>query len=240
MKGYVDIHCHMLCGVDDGAKDELEMYQMLDMAYSSGTRAICLTPHFNPRFYGMNSEAAQESYEKLSKYAAEKYPDLTLMLGNELNFFYDADEYIVSGECRTLDGGSKVLVDFDFASSFFEIRTALLQLKSQGMTPVFAHAERYDCIKSPFSMLAELRDSGIYVQLNANSVTGEWGRKMQKKALKIIKLGLADAVASDSHGIAERMPRLDAANEALTKFFDEDIADRLLRRSPSRILGIKY
>ena len=64
--------------------------------------------------------------------------------------------------------------------------------------------------------------------------------KMQKKALKIIKLGLADAVASDSHGIAERMPRLDAANEALTKFFDEDIADRLLRRSPSRILGIKY
>lgn len=238
MSEYVDIHCHMLGGVDDGARDDAEMFKMLDIAYSTGTRALCLTPHFNPKYYGMNAEVSSEVFDRLTKYAAEKYPDMKLLLGNELNYFFGADEYLVSGECRTVDSGNKVLVDFNFDISFFEIKTALFQLKSQGFVPIFAHAERYDCIKSPFSSLKELKEAGIYIQLNANSVTGEWGRKIQKKALKIIKLGLADAVASDGHGINDRVPRLDEAEAALTKYFDANIADRLLRRSPGRLLGL--
>lgn len=237
MSGYIDIHCHMLSGVDDGARDVDEMFGMLDMAYSSGTRTLCLTPHFNPRYYGMNREASEEAAEKLLRYASDKYPDLRLILGNELNFFYGADEHIVSGECRTLGGGNGILVDFRFDISFFEIKTALYGLKSQGFEPIFAHAERYDCIKSPYSSLKELKNNGIFIQLNANSVTGEWGRKMQKKAFKIIKLGLADAVASDAHDLRERAPRLDIADGTLRKYFGESTARHLLRRGPEIILG---
>ena len=239
MSGYIDIHCHMLSGVDDGAKDDGEMFRMLDIAYSSGTRVICLTPHFNPRYYGNNSEASAESFERLRAYASEKYPDLTLMLGNELNYFLGADEYIVSGDCRTIDGSRNILVDFlNFNISFFEIRAALYQLKSQGFVPIFAHAERYDCIKPPFFTLNELKDAGMYIHINANSVTGEWGRKLQKKALKIIKTGFADAVASDAHDTSIRSPRLDLADAALTKHFGSDIADKLLKQGPKRLLGI--
>lgn len=239
MSGYVDIHCHMLSGVDDGAKDDREMFQMLDMAYSSGTRVICLTPHFNPRYYGNNSEASAESFDRLRAYASEKYPDLTLMLGNELNHFLGADEYIVSGDCRAIDGGRNILVDFlNFDISFFEIRAALYQLKSQGLVPIFAHAERYDCIKPPFFSLRELIDAGMHIHVNANSVTGEWGRKLQKKTLKIIKMGFADAVASDAHDTTLRTPRLDLADAVLTKHFGSEVADKLLRKGPKRLLGI--
>jgi len=238
MSGYVDIHCHMLSGVDDGARDDAEMYLMLDEAYSSGTRTVCMTPHFNPRYYGMNREASDEAFDRLSRYASEKYPDLRLMLGNELNFFFGADEYIVSGDCRTLDGGRRILVDFRFDISFFEIKAALYELKSQGLEPIFAHAERYDCIKPPYSSLKELKDNGIFIQLNANSVTGEWGRKIQKKAFKIIKMGFADAVASDAHDLRERAPRLDIADSTLKKYFGEGTARHLLQRGPEIILGI--
>ena len=149
MTEFVDIHCHMLSGVDDGAQSDEEMRLMLDAAYSSGTRVLCLTPHFNPTYYGMNKEASSEAFERLSSYAAEKYPDMLLRLGNELNYFFGAEEYIVSDECRTLDGGRNILVDFQFGISFFEIKTALFRLKSTGLVPIFAHAERYDCIKPP-------------------------------------------------------------------------------------------
>ena len=238
MSGYIDIHSHILSGVDDGARDDAEMCRMLDMAYSSGTRTLCLTPHFSPQYFDINREATDEAFEKLRCYAADKYPDMRLILGNELNFFFGSDKYIVSGDCRTLGGSHRVLVDFRFDISFFEIKTAFTELKSQGFKPIFAHAERYDCIKPPYSSLEKLKKDGIFIHLNASSVTGEWGRKMQKKAFKIIKLGLADAVASDAHALVARAPRLDIADAVLKKRFGESIATSLLKKGPEKILGI--
>ena len=74
----------MLCGVDDGAADEKTMYEMLDTAYRDGTRTLCLTPHYQPLYYGDNSEKAKSSFEMLAAYAKENYPDMRLLLANEL------------------------------------------------------------------------------------------------------------------------------------------------------------
>ena len=71
MLHYTDIHCHMLSGTDDGARTDEEMFAMLDAAYASGTRSICLTPHFNPMCFGDNRERGERAYEKLCAYAHE-------------------------------------------------------------------------------------------------------------------------------------------------------------------------
>ena len=82
---FSDIHIHALCDCDDGAKSLEQMYKMIDAAYVDGTRYICLTPHYNPGYFGENTENVNKSFELLLEYA-KKYPDLQIILGNELRY----------------------------------------------------------------------------------------------------------------------------------------------------------
>ena len=235
---HTDIHCHMLCGVDDGAGDENEMFAMLDTAYHSGTRRLCLTPHYNGEIWGDNQKCADIAFGKLCEYAADKYPDMQLFMGNEVFYSQDSIESINSGLCRTLNGGKYVLVDFGLDSSYFDIRGGLTGLLGSGYIPVFAHAERYPCIDSPFRELYELKELGTVIQLNSDSVSGDRGRSLQKKALKILKAGLADVIASDSHNLTTRPPVLDRAENVILKHFGSQYSEQLLKINPDRILGV--
>ena len=235
---YTDIHSHLLCGVDDGAADDSEMLSMRDLAYRTGTRRICLTPHFNPEIWGDNSQEFSEAFAGLSEYAAEKYPDMSLYTGNEICYSQSSIDQLNRGKCRTLNGGKHVLVDFHLGESYFQIRSALLELLSYGYVPVFAHAERYDCFTSLLEQLYELSSLGVVIQLSASSLTGRRGDALRKRALKILKGGLADVVASDAHNTTTRNPCLDSAAAILNKHFGEDYTELLLKINPDRILGL--
>ncbi len=227
----------MLSGTDDGARDDNEMFAMLDMSYRTGTRRICFTPHFNTVLWRGNCRAGEEAFEKIRAYSAQRYPDMSLCLGNELFYSESGIEYLNSGECRTLNFGRYVLVDFHFGALFYEIKKALLDLLNSGYIPVFAHAERYPCIAPPFDTLREFRDFGIVIQLSASSVLGEGGRLLRKKTLKMLKHGLADVIASDSHNTSTRSPRLDTAASVVKKRFGVEYAELLFLKNPDKILG---
>jgi protein-tyrosine phosphatase len=238
MDYFTDIHCHMLSQTDDGAENEKEMFGMLDMAYGAGTRRICMTPHFNYALWGDTRQAADRSFEILKNYAAGKYPDMTLCIGNEMFYSESGIEYLNSGRCRTLNGGRYVLVDFHSEVIYYEIKNALLDLANSGYIPVFAHAERYCCIAPPFNTLRELKDFGIIVQLDSTSICGMHGKALYKKAMKILKYGLADVVASDAHNASGRNPCLDKAADIIKKQFGYEYAERLFIKNPDKILGM--
>lgn len=238
MVNFTDIHCHMLSKTDDGAVDEYVMLNMLDMAYKSGTRRLCLTPHFNKFLWSDNKQAGEIAFSRLKAYADEKYPDLSLCLGNELFYCESGIDYLNSGQCRTLNGKRYVLVDFHFGTLWYEIKSALLNLVNSGYIPVFAHAERYYCITPPFKNLEELRQFGIIIQINSTSITGGWGKTLQKKSHKILKHRLTDVVASDAHNTLERNPCLDTAASVIIKLCGEEYAGMLLKTNPDKILGV--
>lgn len=237
MRRFTDIHTHILGGADDGAADYGAMFAMLDMAYLCGTRSVCLTPHFNPRFFGDNNAAVDRAFAVLCAYAADKYPDMKLCLGNELYYSQSGVDDLISGRCRRMNGRKFVLVDFDFEITLFELKGGLYNLLNSGFIPIIAHAERYNCIDGKLSALQEFRDAGIPVQLNAASLLGTWGKKLSRRAWKLLGEGLADIVASDSHNTDDRPPRLDTVSDMITEKFNAGLADLLLRRNPDRILG---
>lgn len=239
MLNYTDIHCHMLCGVDDGAEDEHEMFTMLDMAYTSGTRKICLTPHYNIDVWGDNIGQIDKAFVKLKEYSAEKYPDMQLFRGNELFYYSGSIKSLNKGSCRTLNGSRYVLVDFCFDFPYYIIKNGLVELLNSGYIPVFAHAERYDCIKSPFEQLRELKKFGVLIQVNSSSLTDEENGIFRKKTMKILKAGLADIVASDSHNTFSRHPRLNYAETLINKHFGKKQSELLLRVNPNKVLGLK-
>jgi protein-tyrosine phosphatase len=233
---FTDIHSHMLSGVDDGAHDDNEMFLMLDMAYKTGTRRICLTPHFNPEIWGDNNQRFDDAFTRLSEYAAKNYPDMSLYTGNEICYSQSSIGQLNRSECKTLNGGKHVLVDFHPGESYYTIRSALFELLGYGYIPVLAHAERCGCIK--LDELHELSRLGVVIQLSALSLTGKIVDPLRKKAFRILKEGLADVVASDAHNITTRPPCLDGAAKILSKLCGESYAGLLLRTNPDKILGL--
>ncbi len=231
-----DMHCHMLASVDDGAENEAEMYRMLDLSYEDGIRMICFTPHFQLDFYGDNCDESLSSFEKAKAYAKEKYPDLSLFLGNELFYHADALSHLMQGTCRTLNGSRYVLMDFNSGVELREIRSAVTQLLTHGYRPVLAHLERYPCFGLNLHPVEELCRQGCLVQVNASSFDGEWGRAAKKRAEKMLSRGVVYAIASDAHHAEFRAPGLSGCAARVAEEYGEGLARRLFYENPLRLM----
>lgn len=217
MDTFFDLHSHMLCGVDDGAQTPEEMYAMLEMAYEDGTRALCLTPHYSPFHFGDTSQKALESFELLQAYVQKNHPDMRLYLGHELGYHSSCLESLKSGRCRTIAGSRYVLVDFPETVSFFEIEKAMDMLQASGYIPILAHTERYRCLFGKLSWLNYYVDCGGIVQVNASSITGDWGWQVKKQWKKLFRAELVQLISTDAHNLTTRPPKMSACMKYLKK-----------------------
>lgn len=143
--GLADIHIHLLFGVDDGAKDEDEMYAILDAAYQTGTRVLCCTPHFHPGYFGDNYDKVNAAFKRLSSYVQKTYPGMALYLGNELRYEPECVTWLRQGVCRTVNGTRYVLVDFSEAAPEKVIGNGLHALCStQAISPFLPMSSAID------------------------------------------------------------------------------------------------
>ena len=218
MMQFFDLHTHLLCGVDDGAKTPEEMYAMLDMAYADGTRAMCLTPHFSPYLFGDTAKKSEKSFRVLQEYAAKKYPDMYLYLGHELGYYSSCMQALDEGLCRPLGNSRYLLVDFPETVNFFEIQQAMGNLQRTGYHPVLAHTERYRCLFRHMDWVRDFVADGGIVQINASSAVGAWGTMAKLQWKRLVKEGLAHIVASDGHNLTSRQPKISVCIPYLTKY----------------------
>ena len=226
---FFDLHTHILCGVDDGARTEQEMHEMLRIAYEDGTRGVCLTPHYSPYLFGDTSASSERAFERLREYAAEEYPDLELYLGHELGYHESCVQALNDGRCRTLANSRYLLVDFPSAVGFFELRAAMERLLRMGYRPVLAHAERYRALAHRLRWVRDFMEEGGLVQLNAASAVGDFGGFCQRQWKKFVKNGLVHVIASDGHNTDSRRPCISVCLPALEKYCTPEQIDRLTR-----------
>ena len=233
---YTDVHSHILCGVDDGAENEKMMYDMLDMAYASGTRTLCVTPHYQPLFYGDNREKALASFRLLSTYAASKYPDLRIILANELGYYTDCLPAVAAGECRLI-GGKYLLMDFLPGTPLFTIRYAMEEMLSHGYSVLLAHVERYGALDGEERLLEEWERRGARFQVNASAFARKTPLREKRRIKRLMKRALVHVVASDAHDPVLRHSSLKEAEEVITARFDADVARLLLSEFPDHIVN---
>lgn len=224
---FFDLHTHILCGVDDGARTEQESHEMLRIAYEDGTRAICLTPHYSPYLFGDTCASSKRAFERLREYAAENYPDLALFLGHELGYHDACVQALNDGRCRTLGGGRYLLVDFPAAVGFLGLREALERLLRLGYRPVLAHAERYRALRYRLGWLRDFIDEGGLVQLNAGSAVGLFGAFERRQWIRLVKKKLVHVISSDGHNTDTRSPRMSVCLPALKKYCTKKETERL-------------
>ena len=235
--GLIDIHCHLLFGVDDGARNVRVTRKMLEMAYQDGIRAMIATPHWRPDRWRIPPEQMEETLAKVQRLAQDLDPDFRIYSGNEIFYREGAEQRLARGEIWTLADSAWVLVEFHPDAPYEYLREGLSRLRMAGYQVILAHWERYDCLRRDPDRLATLAGSGVGIQSNADAVLGGQGRAVKKLLREMLEAGLVDYVATDSHGVERRPPQLRKAYEYIRKKIGPDTAERVCRKNPERILG---
>ena len=232
----VDIHTHIVPGVDDGAQDVKTAYAMLDMAYKSGVRYMIMTPHYN-EFRGLVTDG-REAFDELAAYCKERYPDLKLYYGNEIRYSSNTIDLLRAKKVFPLAGSNYVLTEFSTAVKVSFIRAALDELSMRGYIPVIAHLERYASLyKCSLDQLDEFKEIGALFQVNASSIySGSFRTKRFVK--KLIKYDMLDFVASDCHDQSFRKPDVSEAYRYISSKYDTEYAKQIFFKNPAEIINI--
>lgn len=233
--GFIDMHSHILHGVDDGSTSIEQSKSMLSIAYKENIRIICATPHYG-NGNAKSLSCLNEKIAELRVAAAEVAPELEIVPGNELYYSEDAVEALKKGRCSTLAGGDYVLVEFHPAQVYQEIRQGLHRLQAEGFRPVLAHIERYRCLRDKGERLDDLMKMGVYTQINASSVGKSADSGTRRFVKRVFRYGQVNLIATDTHNDCDRPPVLRNCVEYITAKYGRAYCDRLLRDNPMRIL----
>lgn len=234
----IDMHCHLLYGVDDGADTIEESVEMLRTAQKQGVEAVILTPHYRHGMFAYPKETVEANFQKLQSCARQL--GIALALGTEYHVNSRIVEAFQNGRCHTLAGSKYVLSEYSHDSEFGYIYRMTEELIRHGYIPVIAHAERYACMTSDLHGAGELRELGAWIQLNADAVLGLEGRTPKRYCKKMLEYGYVDVVASDSHGITRRACHLEQCRAYIEKKLGQEIAERLLQENPAMIIHNEY
>lgn len=225
----MDVHCHILPGIDDGARDWEQSCRMLDIAWQQGVHTVIATPHYMPGRRNAAPETVRRLAEKLQDYVQRKGYQMEIYTGNEIYYHDDAAELLNEGKILTMADSDCVLVEFSPMEDFRYIRNALADLQAEGYIPMLAHVERYASVcKKPFDRIEELRDMGVLIQVNAATVERKMGWKMQRLVTAMLKRRLVDFIGTDAHSAGHRAPVLEKCRKILYRKCSAGYVDDLL------------
>ena len=235
--GYIDIHCHMLPAVDDGSASMEESLRMAKFAAMEGISEIILTPHQKADRRCVTYDGTLRRMRLLQERADELRIPVRFHPGAELFYRHGVEDLLEEGKFHTLADSHYVLVEFFPGEEYAYIRDALVRISSCGYLPVLAHVERYASVVSEAGRAQQLKqNTGCFFQVNAASLSGEAGYAGKAAARKIVRQGLADFVATDSHNDEGRAPRISHCAQWLEKKIGREGMERILIRNPSAVL----
>lgn len=240
MEGYFDIHCHLLPGVDDGAKDMEAALIMISKAHEEGTRFIVATPHYLAGRKNASTKTLKNLTNELNDAVKKTGKKIEIILGNELMYSSDLIVALNQKDALTINYTRYILLEFMLSASFQDIRNGLNQCIYAGYIPILAHIERYLCLFRKPDLVGELIKLGGYIQINASCLLGGIIDSNANFGHMLLKKEWVHFIGSDAHGIKERPPSLRNAAIILKKKYGEDTVKRLLWDNPLTMMEDKY
>ena len=233
----IDIHAHILPGIDDGAEDTQEALEMAKLAVSSGITAIVATPHANlPGVYdNYNDKNYKESFQWLKKSLERAEIPLQLYAGLEVFVTSDIAQLIREEKVLSINGGRYMLVEFAFDEEPSYVKRMLKEIQELGVIPVIAHVERYEFLQDNPRIATQWKEMGYVIQANKGSFAGRFGRRARETAYKLLDQDLLSVIASDCHGSYQRTPFMQNVYETLREDYSKKQLDTLFKENPMRI-----
>lgn len=229
----IDVHCHIIPGVDDGPDQIEKSIEMLKMAERDGIRKIIATPHRNhPMGYPKGN--VQEQFDALKNAAKDAGIDVDLYLGAEQ--YIGKEDVFKTFEAFPLFDGRYLLVEFKTHIDLESILAIIYELRIKGFRPIVAHVEMYPTIIGNDESISKIKAEGGLIQITASSLMGVAGKKIASKLTNAVKKGLVDFVATDAHGLNKRAPVLSDAYKYVQKNAGMEIANRIFSDNPSKLM----
>ncbi len=239
----IDIHAHILPGLDDGAKDWPQALEMARVAREEGITAMVASPHLyrhrlvvredlNPK------EQILDRICQLNLKLAEAGLDLKIYPGCDVPLCQEALELLADGALLTInDGGRYLLLEFPHSGIPPASEEICFQLRSGGITPIITHPERNLIFTEMPQKLSRLLDLGCLAQVTAQSLTGGFGRHIAKAATQMVTKGQIQVMATDAHNPDRRPPLLREAVQRLAKILGENRAWDMVKTIPEKIVN---
>ncbi len=235
----IDLHSHLLPGIDDGADSWEETLEMARAALDDGVTCMVATPHMMPdgefanRSHGVLA-LIEETKERLAR---ESLP-LEVVAGGELYIHPTLHEGVRDGTLLTYGKAHKyALVELPSIDVPPYAERVIFELQVGGVQPILAHPERNPSLVQGMERLVEWVERGLLLQVNARSLLGDSGSRSRRFAEELLEWRLVHFIASDAHGIKRRPPGLSAARERAAGIVGPQMAEAMVRTNPARVIA---
>ncbi len=236
----IDLHCHFLPDVDDGAQTTADALALVRAAVENGIREAVLTPHVNPGRFANTLSTLQPKFEDFRRLLASEHIPLKLHLGAEIRLsteslaLLDRDELPMLGHW---EGFEVVLLELPPGHLPVGAINVVGFFMKKGIVPLLAHPERNKAFMHDWRTVKPFVEAGCLLQVTAASVIGDFGPTAQLTALSLLDAGWVSIVATDAHNLVHRPPVLAQARDEITRRFGADAAQLLTELNPRRILA---
>lgn len=233
----IDIHTHILPGMDDGAQDIYDTLEMVRVAAKSGVTAMVATPHCNiPGAYeNYFGDHYIETIQKVRDAVHREELPVNILPGTEAFGTPELPGLLQSGKIMTLNQSRYLLMEFDFDEDPELVKYIVDEVHQLKVIPVIAHAERYKFVQRNPDMVYHWRKKGYPIQINKGSFHGKFGRRAADTAFLLLNHNLVSVVASDAHSPHVRTPYMRNVYEELMMHYPENYVKMLFEENPRRI-----
>lgn len=236
MQRFIDVHCHYVPGIDDGAKTVSDSIGIVMGLANLGFRKIVATPHMRPGLFDNDAATIVRAFDGVAPTlrALEHCPEIAV---SSEHYFDDVVfSRILAGQALPYPGGHAILCEFYETDFPFSIDQRLADITRRGMTPVIAHPERYQPIAKDPDILERLLDVGAVALLDLMSVVGKYGKRAQRTAEALLERELYFAACSDTHRMDD-LEKVAKSIDWLSSHFGDDAVTALLVEGPESLLA---
>ena len=231
----IDVHSHILYGIDDGSKTLEDSIKILERAYKCGVRKIFVTPHYiEESKYMCPNEKKREILEELKRRFSGK---IELYIGNEIYINNNIDEHIKNDEISPLGDSKYLLIELPVYNECLGLEDYLFRLRDMGYKIIIAHPERYNYFREDFNKLLDMCRQGIYFQGNYMSLYETYGKKTKDLFIKILRHHCYTFMASDIHRPEQKYyKKIKDAKRRIRSMTDRKYTERIFNSNAAKII----
>ena len=233
----IDLHCHLLPGIDDGSKDLQMSLAMARMASSDGISIIACTPHILPGVYNNTGPAIRAAVARFRECVFEAGIPIRLVTGADVHIAPDLAVQLNDGRVLTLNDSRYLLLEPPHHVLPPRLEDLIFELQAAGYVPILTHPERLSWVEGRYDLIERLGYNNCLMQITAGSLTGQFGRRPRYWAERMLDDGLCHLVATDAHNTERRPPRMAEARALIAQWLGEDEATNIVLRRPQGILN---
>lgn len=227
----IDIHNHIIYGVDDGARDIDESLKMIELYQKAGFDQIIATSHYDRSRYMVDAGEIKEKVEILNEEISKQGIDFKIYPGHEIQVELDMIKKLKSGELLTLNGSKYVLCELSFVNKPTFLKDLFYNLQLEGYIPIIAHAERYPYVEDHIEWLEDFIKAGALVQINYASI-----KSHADTTRELLQRNMVHIIGTDAHQSEWRSPDVLAYKDEIEKIISKETFDKLSTINPQKVI----